>query len=26
MAPQLTDGLDGFARGKIHLIIDRDTK
>lgn len=26
VARQLTDGLDGFARGKSHLIIDRDTK
>ena len=26
MARQLTDGMDGFARGKTHLIIDRDTK
>ena len=26
VARQLTDGLDGFARGKTHLIIDRDTK
>jgi putative transposase len=26
MARQLTDGLEGFARGKTHLIIDRDTK
>jgi transposase InsO family protein len=26
VARQLTDALDGFARGKTHLIIDRDTK
>jgi hypothetical protein len=26
MARQLTDGIDGFARDKTHLIIDRDTK
>ena len=26
MARQLTDGIDGFARGKTHLIINRDTK
>ena len=26
MARQLTDGMDGFARGKTHLLIDRDTK
>ena len=26
MARQLTDGMDGFARGKTHLILDRDTK
>ena len=25
VARQLTDGIDGFARGKTHLIIDRDT-
>ncbi len=26
VARQLTDGMDGFGRGKTHLIIDRDTK
>jgi transposase InsO family protein len=26
VARQLTDAMDGFARGKTHLIIDRDTK
>ena len=26
VARQLTDGMDGFARGKTQLIIDRDTK
>ena len=26
VARQLTDGMDGFAGGKTHLIIDRDTK
>jgi transposase InsO family protein len=26
MGRQLTDGMDGFAQGKTHLIIDRDTK
>jgi hypothetical protein len=26
VARQLTDALDGFARGKTHLIIDRDSK
>ncbi len=26
MARHLTDAMDGFARGKTHLIIDRDTK
>jgi len=25
-ARQLTDAIDGFARAKTHLIIDRDTK
>src|SRR5262249_45502684 len=26
VARQLSDAMDGFARGKTHLIIDRDTK